>query len=206
VGAGICFCCGDFRRKKSEVCETLEYKEKAWSFELIVIQQGRCNRECAIYLPSADPSAVVQFRFRGTRIWHTCEESRFYWVACILICGCLSLSIRKQEVSREFTESVVTSHRPTSLHGHLVRLACQATLPHQVQEFMPLFQTKTFLYHWTLVDNVELTRTWSWHLISLNLKYLDVPVLKDVAFPTSYAFLIFVRQSVALSLHNSVEK
>jgi hypothetical protein len=125
----------------------------------IVIQQAWCYHPCAIYLPAAEPLAVVQFRFRGTSIWHTSEESQSYWVACILISGCLSLSIRKQEVSREFTESVVTSRRPTSLHGHLIRLACQATLPHQVQyknSCRYCSRKPRSLYHWKLVDNVEL--------------------------------------------------
>lgn len=36
-----------------------------------------------------------------------------------------SLPARKQEVSREFTESIVTSRRPTSLYGHHVELAGQ---------------------------------------------------------------------------------
>jgi hypothetical protein len=145
----------NFTGRKFVICETLKYKAKARSFALIVIQQAWCYHQCANYLPAAEPLPVVQFRFRGPRIWHTSEESQSYWVVFILICDCLSLSIRKQEVSREFTESVVTSHSPTSLHGHLTRLACQAMLPHQVQELMPPLQTQIFLYHWKLIDNVE---------------------------------------------------
>jgi hypothetical protein len=53
------------------------------------------------------------------------SEARNCRAAWLLIRCCPSQSARNQEGSREFTESALTSRRPTSLHGQNVELACQ---------------------------------------------------------------------------------